>query len=73
MVMVVVVECTWYSGCTCMVCIVVVAGGGSMRWLYVRTWYSELDCTYIIMMQMVVAASHRLFNSLQFSTPYKLN
>ena len=30
-VVVVVLECTWYSGCTCMVCMVVVAGGGGMR------------------------------------------
>ena len=34
-----VVECTWYSGCTCMVCMVVVAGGGGTWWLYVH-WYS---------------------------------
>ena len=34
-VAVVVLECTWYSGCTCMVCMVVVAGGGGMWCMYV--------------------------------------
>ena len=34
--MVVVVECKWYSGYTCMVSMVVVAGGGGTRWLYVH-------------------------------------
>ena len=35
-VVVVVLECTCYNGCTCMVCMVVIAGDGNTRWLYVH-------------------------------------
>ena len=35
-VVVVVLECTCYNGCTRMVCMVVIAGDGDMRWLYVH-------------------------------------
>ena len=34
-VVVVVLECTFYNGCTCMVRMVVIAGGGDTRWYMV--------------------------------------
>ena len=57
--LVVVVECAWYSGCTCMACMVVVSGGGGMWWLYVHGMVAVCHCggAHVVAVTMVVVVS----------------